>query len=307
MTTGSVDTISLVQEIRSRPSDQNLFDMGFRYRKGKFSPNWFHIGGKASYEPKLTLYSDYRNKNRLKAQFSIPRLTFGNNLQLPDQEQINAALKSVSGNVSDRIGFKFDAPKATVHRIDYSYNLFFEPMDVTRIIQCYSQYQFAHLKREVYPNETVYFRSQSKAIRMYDKYRQILKTYPNAEEILQAANGLIRLEYYFLRRAGIMQLAKRLGFADTTANTLLLERNIQTVTNDLLKVVNIEMIDLSDHDNFTKIHLRTNDLKKTITLFGFIEAFNKFGEEFYRNPELKYSESTYNRMRGEIQSLGIPF
>ena len=81
---------------------------------------------------------------------------------------------------------------------------------------------------------------------------------------------------------------------------------METATTELTRLLNLEAVDLSAGSCFMEIMDKTRgDVKKAIDLFGFKSAIQALGEDFYRDPTLNYSKSSYDRRRSECQSLGI--
>lgn len=91
---GSVDTLAMVHNCESMLFPQELLDRGFISRPGKLADSfiWFHNGLRDTHEPRLTFYQTWERIWRLKAEMSIPKLLFGNNVQLPTPGEINEAI-----------------------------------------------------------------------------------------------------------------------------------------------------------------------------------------------------------------------
>lgn len=286
---------------------EELIERGFEKIPGKFpgTSKWIHNGEKGNYEPQLTIYQDFHRCWHCRADLSVPRLVFGNNCELPSHDQIREAMHIVSNNCELRSGIPFDAFTAFVCRIDYAINILCEQHLVGALIAYFARFDIARMLRKTVGNETVYFENNSRAIRVYNKLAQTIRKYKDRPELIERAIGIVRAEYYVKGQPAVNRFVGQRGLADSTVNTLISPNVIESVTSEMLGLLHLENVDLCSGDDFRSILAISGDIKEAIGLFGFKGAIDALGEDFYRDPSLDYSKSTYERNQRKCRDLGL--
>lgn len=302
----SVDTISLVNYCEF-PPEELLKDFGAFPKRTIFGYKWINNGLKDTYEPNITIYPTWRRNYRIRVDLELSKLFFyGYNVKLLNESERSDALNLVSKNVEQRTSIKFDAFNVPLCRIDYAINKYFDnPHLARKFIERYFTYVIPHLLRNVINSETVNFGNDSRMIKLYDKYIQMLKKKNVSAEVIELAEGLIRLEYSLGNETSVKRFAKRMGFKSVLAKTLLSQKSINTATKEMCELLNVDSFVYSDDSQIKRIFENTRDIKKAMNLNGFIDAVKEFGEDFYLLKEMKMSKSTYDRLKRECQKIGL--
>jgi hypothetical protein len=301
----SVDTLHLVRTITSPLSEGDLLDRGFTPKGNADFRRWVNNGtDDEGYKPRLTIYQTFEGRQRLRAEFSIPKLLFGNNVQLPSSNQIIDAMDAVAKGVSARLGQPFDSLSAEVHRIDYATNVYMHPNQVTPFIEYYSTFQVPRLVRTAIESETVYFRNKSRGFRIYNKEKELRDKRSTGTDV-EKARGVVRVELFCNNRPAVRRIAERLNIEGATAGLLISEQSIQWASDHIAATLGLDKVDLAKGAGFLRILEHTGDVKKAIDLIGFREAHMSLGSDFYENPSYGYSRSSYDRHRKALLEYGI--
>jgi hypothetical protein len=298
---GSIDSLTMVKNCNAI---SNAAELGFESRPGRFAGSlvWFDNGIRETHEPRVTLYQTWAGIWRVKAELSIPKLLFGNNVDLPTSHEIDEAITLASNNISHRTKSNFDSFSAQVARVDFALN-----------IQCeYSSALLAYFSRSKIPNltrrtveSTVYFQNKSRGIRLYDKYAETVAMQRDLLALQDRAAGIVRAEYFLSNTTSVNRFAKRSGYEEGSVGTVTSKSFIEIATRELTRLLTLDAIDLSGGDTFRKILLKTGSVKKAIALSGFLNAVTALGENFYKDLDFEYSKSTYDRNRRDCQLLGF--
>lgn len=304
--TSSIDSIAIVHSYPRVPPDEDLIALGFSKKRGKKlgSFTWFNNGLRETHEPRISIYETWNKTFRLRVDLSIPNLLFGNNIQLPNENEINEALELVSNNVQQRTGLKFDAFEANTCRVDYAFNRIYKFDQPKAVMARYAHFNIPRLKRNSINYETVYFWNKSRTIKLYDKYAKECKKNLSLE-VKEQARGVIRFEYGIINEISVQRFVKRLKFEDTTAKIICSQENIAIATNELKELLMLDSINFKNESKIKTAFQQIKNIKPAMYLVGFAEAINCFGENFYQQKEFKISESTYKRNLRECQKLGL--
>lgn len=305
---GSIDSLRMRHFCSSIPTPGQLIDRGFHRKPGKLegSTKWCHNGDIDKYEPSLTYYQVWDGSWQLRVDASIPKLLFGDNVILPDPDLIPEALSLLSDNVLLRTGRSFDAFSALVCRVDFAANLRCEGPLSRPLIEHYSRVRIPNLIRTTVETGTVYFGNKSRVIRIYDKLVEIISKNSNSPALIRKAEGIVRIEYYFPSSVAVARAVKRWGFADLSVRTVMSPECIDIAMIELTELLQLDKVDLSSGDDFRTLLAKTDgDLKKAIVMSGFKESVNALGENYYLDPKIKCSKSTYDRNRRDCRSRGI--
>ena len=303
----SVDTLSIIQTYGKIPPREQLIDLGWKERiSGKLKKSsWINNGMKQISEPRLTIYQTWHNLFRLRANLEIPKLLFGENITLPDADEIDQSFEIITNNISQRAALPFDARLANVARIDYAINVNLDSDKIPRFFSHYRNFDAPRLLRSTEGNTTVYFANNSRKIAIYDKLMQIISKHKSDIELQKKAKNLIRIEYRILNEKSVKAFAKRQNFADATAGTMLSPENRTTAISEMKDLLCLDSLIVTNEDMSHPIFGKLGDIKKEIRLAGFNEAEKYFGKDFYKIDSLDYSLSTYKRNVEECQNLGL--
>lgn len=303
---GSIDTIALVRSYRQIPPFDELSELGGFIRKfgSNGEPCFISNGMKDVHEPRISIYKTWDKTSRLRVDLSVPRLLFGANVKLPSGEEIEQALELVSNNVEQRTGLKFDAFSADACRNDYAANLIFEGQQIKLVMKRYRNFNVPRLLRVAYGDETVYFRNQSRTIRIYDKFAEMCRKIQNSA--LQAeSKGIIRAEYSLRDLPSVKGFARRLHFDNISAREMTSEKCIAAATGELKKLLELDSINFISDKNIAVAFEKTGNIKTAMNLVGFLEAMEWFGSNFYLDKNYDISRTTYDRLLKECQNTGL--
>jgi hypothetical protein len=300
----SADTIEFVRDCNLPPTEI-LEELGAVAKPAIFGRKWVNNGIKGTHEPRITFYPTWRRNYRILVGLELSKIKYGYNVLLLSESEIRETLHLVSTNVEARTTIPFDAFNVELCRIDYAANLYFEPAIARKFIARYYNYSIPNLIRNVTESTTVSFQNDSRTISVYDKAIQMSKKKNVPSEVRREANGLVRLEYGLKDANSVNRFAKRLGFEDSLAKTLLSPESIRCATDEMIELLNIENFEPSDDSRVKIIHNKINDIKKAIQLDGFCSALDEYGEDFYLRDGMDMSRSTYNRLKKECQDIGF--
>jgi hypothetical protein len=164
------------------------------------------------------------------ATFSIPTLFRGNNLFIEITESdIEKALEIISEEVTNLLGFTFDAPSSKVTRMDG--NRDFSTVDKHHHLAALELHRIDGMKSKRHPIEApllpttgyeFYNRGQSKRITVYDKFAHLNEKHPELPEHIKGfARTYLRVEVrvvkYYLRK----YVRHFFGSSDRTASKVL--------------------------------------------------------------------------------------
>jgi hypothetical protein len=151
----------------------------------------------------------------------------------------------------------------------------------------------------------------SRKIQLYDKHADVLNKVEsgrlegNAAKLALASSvGVLRLESRFKTTQTVTRLAKSLD-VERTPETLLSSDVAGKVIAMELKKLSLDKPISPDSERFESLHETFGNYKKVSDLLGFLAYRDRFGDNFYRLPQLGISRATYNRKVKLLQDAGL--
>ena len=293
---------SVLLRIQSSPPPKSAL-LKFKWRNARA---FYRVAGE-DYSPTLFYIGANDGKHYLSVQASLPKLLYGNNVQMLNEAQLTTALKQVSAFASKHFAVPFNAFTANVGRVDFCYNFGVGEERIYSYLQAASEAEPAHLKqrRIIGKIETVEFSNKFRKIYCYDKSRetaQLLKNDKATLETLERARGILRLEARFSSTQAVKQLAiKKFHLTDYTAQSLLNFDIAKRVLTDAVE-------ELSLHEPVVNIDSRIDKLQKAYgyssklqRLAGFLRLCDIYGHQKLLTLGVMKS-SAYYKQRGEVRA-----
>ena len=309
------DSVAFSQIISGYPPTDILLGNGFESRFDARSPcnrKFVYNPPEDSPEPNLTLFRGGDCNIRLRAQSSLPKLFFGSNVQLfTSQSQINQTLENFSNFVTEKTTIEFNAFNCFLNRVDFTKDLYVGESKISLLINELARFNLSRFKRCPVDDLSVTFMSKtrligkqsSKAIKIYDKYREFI-THQNVKHAdLKMALGVARFEYSYLKTATVKRLAKKLKLKNCLARTILTE----SVAERVMQMDEFRLcLDKVNHLGETKLQKlrRHYSLSKAMDLWAFSQAIYELGEDFY----LRHGgmcRQTYKKKAALLRAAGV--
>jgi hypothetical protein len=282
------------------------FKQTWRYLSNIRNPTWIHNAKGSNTLPNLTIVNTPDGIWHLSAQVSLPKMLFGHNARLPNQDEVNYGLRLMAEYAEEKSGLPFDAQTATVYLIHYAMDIQLTEPGVWKMVDKLSKRKLKPFHKLFYNDATIYFtpKSRAKQIRIYPKLQKVLSERNTTDEAISCAEGNLRFESCLLEKSSIDSLVKRLDLSDRKARTLLTENVSDLVISELLE--NLNFFDLLTDDKSTLQILREHfPSKKAMDLRGFVEMVKEHGENFYKNASLGISKDTYYRNMRDCRKAKI--
>ena len=307
-----IDTIRLIRPAPLPPSSA-LIERGFRPLRGRMSSNsksatwvWNAVRENGVF-PRLTwsstLWGDW-----ITAETSMPKMLYGNNVQLVDDADVHRGLDVISQFVYEEAGTLFDAHTALVSRVDYCGNFLVGEENVIAYLVAAAGASPPRLTRYQIGDTTVTFKNKSQVIRLYDKHCEVANLVRDGtagNDELLAALGILRLEVSHLHSGACKRLAKRLALPDRRASHLLvgsvafeeLARNLAALGLDRLMEPVDMRLDILRETYGDNPHCRR--------LAGFLGFLDRYSENFWRQCIGGYSRSLYYSHARDLKKAGV--
>ncbi len=294
---------SILLRIQASPPPKSAL-LKFRWQNARA---YYRVGDN-TYSPTLFYFAAPDGKHYLSIEASLPKIIFGNNVQVLNESQLKESLKQSGAFASEHFGVPFNAFAANVGRVDSCYNFSVGENRIYSYLQAASEAEPAHLKRRLIGKiETVEFFNKSRKIYCYDKSREtanLCRKGKATAETLERARGILRLEARFSSTEVVKQLAfKQFNLSDYTAQTLL--------NFDIAKKVLTNAVEaLSLHEPVVSIDTRVDKLQEVYgysskfqRLTGFIRLCDIYGyQKLLALSVMK--PSAYYKQRGEVRAAG---
>jgi len=302
-----LDTLGIKHLFRTLPCED--FKENWRsIKKGrKFAVTWIYNHKGEETLPNLTIYQTPDNIYHFEAMVCLPKMLFGHNARLPEQDEVDFGLKLIADYAEKMSGLPFDAETAIVYLIHYTHDYPLTEPTVWEMIGKLAKRRFVGWHKRFEEDATLYFNrlSKTRRIRIYPKLQQILADADAMPEAIRYANGKLRFEDCYLKKPAIDSLVKRLSLPDNTARSLLTEDVSNFVISELL-----EMMNFRDLLNFQKSDLtRLKEVyksKKAANLRGFLQLIYEYGADFWRDAEHGYTKDAYDRLIRECRRANLP-
>jgi hypothetical protein len=310
----SIDTVSLRWQ-RNFPDDKNLRDEGWQpHYNSRFGniDKWSH-NHKGTNLPRFTWSNPPERESWLTAEFSAPYLVKGTNALDVDDADISAVLDLVSDYTSQKVGVDCDARKALVGRADYAGQFKVGAESIPLYLEAVLEAKVSRFCPPYRESATAVGLDTggSRKIQLYDKHADVLNKIQTgrleghaAQLAFESSLGMLRLESRFKTTQTLTRLAKTLD-VERTPESLLSSDVAGKVIAMELKKLSLDKPVSPDSERFEALHESFGDYKKVSDLLGFLAYRDRFGDDFYRLPQLKISKATYHRKVKLLQDAGL--
>lgn len=256
---------------------------------------WVHNPEKGVALPRLAIYRTERLWH-IEAEVSVPKMLFGHNARLLNQNDRNDGLQFISDYVEAHSGLPFNAETATVARVDFVRDFELLKSEVMPTLKKLSAQTISRTDKLFYNDECLYFKALAKTrlIRIYDKLRQVLNSKTPNPEAIEYAQNKLRIEFCLLKTDAINRLVNNLSLPDKTAQSILNQNVADYAVNEVLDILQFTQI-LSNDKPLFELLRETFGTRKAMNLFGFLEAVSLYGEQFYKDESFDFSEHSYKR------------
>jgi hypothetical protein len=255
--------------------------------------------------PQLTWRIAPNGVGFLDAKVSLPKMLFGNNVQMISDADIPRAKDTVTGFVSEVAGVEFNAWTANLGRLDICHNWHVGEAETYMYLHALRNAHLPRMVRRVIDDGTVDFINGSQNVVFYSKHAETMKRAQEGKAIdehLHASIGILRGEHRFTNTSACKRLATRLSVDSHRAQYLLTSEVAEAVMNNTVKELgldsNIESTDsrlalLREHYGFGKTYE---------TLAGFLQLCDIHGAD--NLVKLGYHPETFRRRRKEVEAAG---
>jgi hypothetical protein len=310
----SIDTVSLRWQ-RDFPENKDLraddWQPHYNSRFGNID-KWTH-NRKGTNLPRFTWSKPRERESWLTVEFSAPYLVKGTNALDVDDADIAAVLDLVSDYTSQRVGVECDSRKALVGRIDYAANFPVGEESIPLYLEAALDAKVSRFCLPYRESDTAVGLDTggSRKIQLYDKHADVLNKVESgrlegkaAKLALASSVGVLRLESRFKTTQTVTRLAKSLD-VERTPETLLSSDVAGKVIAMELKKLSLDKPIEPESERFEALHEAFGNYKKVSDLLGFLAYRDRFGDNFYRLPQLGISRATYNRKVRLLQDAGL--
>lgn len=310
----SIDTVSLRWQ-RDFPENKDLRDEGWQpHYNSRFGniDKWTH-NHKGTNLPRFTWSKPQERESWLTVEFSAPYLVKGTNALDVDDADIEAVFDLVSDYASQKVGVECDARKALVGRIDYAANFPVGQESIPLYLEAALDAKVSRFCPPYRESETAVGLDTggSRKIQLYDKHADVLNKVEtgrlegNAAKLALASSvGVLRLESRFKTTQTVTRLAKSLDIERSPENLLSCETAGKVIAMELKKL-SLDKPVAPDSERFESLHETFGDYKTVADLLGFLAYRDRFGDNFYRLPQLGISKATYHRKVQMLKDAGL--
>lgn len=301
-----LDTLQVKHFFRRPFSDDHLLEIGSKQiRRGNLKT--FALNPeKNSPLPKITFTFPPNALMHVSAGCSIPKLMFGHNAVLPNQDEVNEGLQCLCDYVEARTGLQFEAETATVSQIHYAKDYRLGEPDVYRAIRNIAKQKLIRYDSLLYNGSTLYFNAKGKAayVRIYPKFAEVRAKKGHSFEALEASRGVLRIEYCLVKPARINALVNSRDLPDKTVKSLITAEISDSLISDIL--CNLHFAEcLTEERSNLEILLSKYPRANAYRLNSFLQAINLYGENFYLDPRHGFSKFSYDRDARECRKARV--
>ncbi len=254
--------------------------------------------------PRLTFIFTPDGIMHLLVECSIPKLIYGYNSGLPNQEDIYEAYEIISRYVKAVTGLDFDAVTATVSIVHFAIDIDLGEPGAYAAIDRLSRIKMKGLSKLVYNDTTIYFNRKSKGIRIYPKLQEVQAKGKATPEAIDAARGNLRFEYCLLNKYGVDSHVKKLGLKDSKATSLLTGDVSDRIFTELFREIDFPNLLTDDRSNLDKIKVRFAG-SRAMMLDGFLDTVDQYGPLFYKDPQHGFKKGAYYRAVNDCRKAGV--
>ncbi|MEQ1762000.1 MAG: hypothetical protein ABL984_02535 [Pyrinomonadaceae bacterium] len=248
----------------------------------------------------------YGGKDWLLVQASLPKILFGHNVTLPNEQQARDAASWLCGYVSSETRLIFTLDDVKAFRIDYTRDYAIREDQTRRTALALLALDLPSFTRAKRHEDSVLFECEldgkvTRAIAIYPKFAWATDT-KQTDDVIRESRGKLRLEVRLIRKGllSIKGAAKPLDYLSQSVSDSLLNEAAHML--DLQRIIDARNIDFQER---LIVHARGQRSLGKYGLPIFIEMVKRYGEHFYRKPEFYYAKSTYFKRKQEAEQLGL--
>jgi hypothetical protein len=231
---------------------------------------------------------------------SLPKFAKGQNVDLLLDDEINSTLAELSAEVSDTCGLYFDSFGALTARVDYSTNLCLPASAADPFFDRIQRLNVARMPRQadLSRDRSIYHGNGSRMLKTYDK---------SAENNSNNGNGgiTVRMEYMLAGEESVSRFAKRLKLPDYRAATMVSADVRRTAIDELYGMLHLATFDPTADYSVKYFFNRTRNINVARRCSSFVAAYNAFGPNFDRLPDIQFSHQRYIRELKECEKYGF--
>ncbi|HID43003.1 MAG TPA: hypothetical protein EYP30_04380 [Archaeoglobaceae archaeon] len=232
----------------------------------------------------------------LKVETSLPKILYGDNVELLKDEDIPSTLDELSNRVVDLFG---DIPHMggwRVHgRIDavFGWNAIWDNENhIVDYLHAFKSLELPrHYSQSVDRESTLYWRNKSRVIRMYDK---------EAEAKVDKACGILRFEVQSNRASSELKDVAKVE--STKAKDVLTWNNAKSILERYLDRLGTDLV-VTDEEKAFRLMIKHFGYTKARRLLGVIHAHRIFSRDELEN--MGASRITLWRDVREVNSIGL--
>jgi hypothetical protein len=313
-----LDSIKMAWIVGVKPAWDDLVTRGwskqFDQSTGRFR-SWFFKEKKGTGIPYLAMFTAPDGTVYLTVFVSLPAFVFGSNVRLPNQNETNEGLVKLARYVASKSGISFDLDAAFVWEIHFTMDLPIGEALIFQTLEHISRMPVKGFTKGRYHDSTVYYhslgpektREKPRTICIYDKRSDSISKRCPREEV-DAAGGILRVEYRYNNRASVKRLLSSLR----SKEKIVREIDILTegVSKEVLKPIEnqIDELRLRDFAEDPLIGLmRKYGARRARTLYTFLNCLQRYGEGFHKLHDLGFSRSSYYACLKDCRAAGIYF
>jgi len=234
-------------------------------------------------------------------------MMFGSNvITVKSDSDISHALTVISDFVSEKALVNYKAAMANVSRVDFCYNFQMPPRNVSEYIKALSNSSVSRTEPMVFQNQTVMFSNGMRTLAVYDKLQEVLRKLPDDEatnEAVRLAPGVLRAEARFKTSRSCERLAKKLGFDNHRAETLLREVIAERVLSESMSELGLDKPIETGDARYARL-FKVFEPAQALALAGLMVVCDKYGAE--NVVRLGFCKrSTFCRKRRYLQDAGL--
>lgn len=253
--------------------------------------------------PRLTIIFTPDGIMHVSAECSIPKLLFGNNSRLPDEEELSTGLELISEYTSETTGLEFNSFEANVSIAHFANDVQLGEPGVYAAVNRLSRLKLNGLLKHAVDDTTIYFNNKSREVRIYPKLQEVYSK-AKVQEAIDHARGNLRFEYCLLNKYGVDSHAKKFGLRDSMAKSILTSEVSDRVFRDLFTEMDFPSLLTDERSNLQKLkgHFRG---RKAMTLDGFLNTVDQYGELFYKDTQHGFKKGAYYRAVRDCRKAGV--
>lgn len=243
----------------------------------------------------------------LDACVSLPKMLFGNNVQMISDRDIPRVQDIVSDFATDVVGVKYNAWTANIGRFDIGYNWRVGETETYMYLRALQNAHLPRMVRRVIDTSTVDFTNNSQKVVIYSKHAETMKLAQRGkatDEHLRESIGVLRIEHRFINTPACRRVASRMkldshraehvlrsGIAETIMEKTIMELGL----NNRIESGDSRLELLLEHYGFSTIYEK---------LAGFLQLCDKHGADNLVRLGC-YSQETFLRRRELAKSAGV--